>query len=865
MELIERAEFLKVLHAKFESVTQGEGHCIFLSGESGIGKTSLLKTFSKEINNNGKIYIGSCDALFKPRPLAPLYDVILQMGNDIWESNENASDRVRLFNRFFHVLTNHKEPMIIAFDDIHWADEATIDFIKFLARRISHVHCLFILMYRDNEIHTHHPLRNVLGQLASESFTRLQLTPLSRDAVEKLAAAKGYKGEDVYSITGGNPFYVNEILASYSEGIPDNIRDSILSVYNRLKEQTKQVWQILSVFPAPFEIRYLERLVPSYAIAIEGCLERKILILDEGKIFFKHELFRRTIEVSLSPFARIDLHKKILEVLLDSFERNHEIERIIHHAKNANEHQLVVKYAPLAAKKAKGVGAHVEACKLYLSAIENYQENDSDTLVQFYESYAYECYLTNQIKEAIIYTSKALELWKIKKEIENTGNSLRFLSRLWWFNGNRKKAEIYAGQAIEVLENKPASRVKAMSYSNMSQLKMLSNQFDDCILWGERAIQMAFELSDDEILCHALNNVGTAQVEIQAVRQKGIELLKQSLEISLKNSFDEHAARAYINIASNAVRTRDYISAKETLDEGIQYCEERDLDMGTTYLLLCKSWLNLETGHWDDALRIANGLIKNQDQPAVVKIGALVVVAKIKMRRGERDVIPLLVEAKDKALKTLETQRVLPTLIAFLEYEWITGVHLLEKKDLDMAIQMVKETHKSYDCSEFAFWLLKARGRRLQLDEMYEGYHCSKHNDIIKAADIWEKLGCIYKQALLLFEGNEADKRKAMGIAQKLGADVIFEKMKQLMRANGIKNVPRGISKVTRSNSAFLTGRELNVLPLLKEGLKNREIAERLYISPKTVDHHISSILFKLDVNSRTLAVLKATDMGIIK
>lgn len=865
MELIERAEFLKVLHAKFESVTQTEGHCIFLSGEAGIGKTSLIKTFSKAINNRGKIYIGSCDALFTPRPLAPLYDVALQMGNGIWDNNGSLADRVGLFNRFFHELASQKETTVIAFDDIHWADEATLDFIKFLARRITHVHCLFILMYRDNEIHTHHSLKNVLGQLASDSFTRIQLTPLSRDAVEKLAGAKGYKGEDVYSITGGNPFYVNEILASYSEGIPDNIRDSILSVYNRLNDQTKQVWQILSVLPAPFEIKYLEKLAPSYAAAIEGCLERKILILDDGKIFFKHELFRRTVEVSLSPFVRIELNKKILGLLLESFERNHEIERIIHHAKNANEYELVVKYAPLAASRAKSVGAHVEACRLYLSAIENYHDNDKDKLIQLYESYAYECYLTNQIKEAIIYTAKALDLWKEKKDIENTGNSLRFLSRLWWFDGNRKKAEIYAVQAIEVLENKPASRVKAMSFSNMSQLKMLANQFEECIHWGEKAIQMAFELSDDEILCHALNNVGTAQIEIESARNKGIELLQQSLEISLKNSFDEHAARAYINLASNAVRIRDYVTAKKTLDEGIQYCEERDLDMGTTYLLLCKSWLGLETGHWDDALSIAEGLIKNENQPAVVKIGALVVVAKIKMRRGERDVIHLLTEAKDKAFNTCETQRVIPTLIAFLEYEWITGMHLLEKKDLDMAMEMVKKTHKFYDCSEFAFWLRKARGRNLQLDEMYEGYNCSKRSDIIKAAEIWEKLGSLYKQALILFEGNETDKRKAITIVQKFRADAVFEKMKQLMRAHGIKSVPRGIRKVTRSNGAFLTGRELNVLPLLKEGLKNREIAERLYISPKTVDHHISSILFKLDVGSRTLAVRKATDMGIIK
>jgi hypothetical protein len=119
------------------------------------------------------------------------------------------------------------------------------------------------------------------------------------------------------------------------------------------------VWQILSVLPFPFEIKYLEKLSPFYGDAIEGCLERKILILGDGKIFFKHELFRRTVEASLSPFVRIDLNKKILELLLESFEQNDEIERIIHHAKNANEYELVVKMLPLL-QKGHNFGAHIE-------------------------------------------------------------------------------------------------------------------------------------------------------------------------------------------------------------------------------------------------------------------------------------------------------------------------------------------------------------------------------------------------------------------------------------------------------------------------------------------------------------------------
>ena len=220
------------------------------------------------------------------------------------------------------------------------------------------------------------------------------------------------------------------------------------------------------------------------------------------------------------------MNKKILDLFLENFEEHGDTERIIHHAKNANEYYLVVHYAPLAAKRDACLGAHIEAAKLYLSAIEYYQGNDKDVLLEFYESYAYECYLTNQVKEAIIYAGKALQLWQEKNDREKTGNTLRFLSRLWWFEGNRKRAEQYAGQAIEVLDPQTASRAKAMAYSNMSQLKMLSEQSEECIFWGEKAIAMAKELGDEEILSHAFNNVGDVQTRVPATQEKGMDLLK---------------------------------------------------------------------------------------------------------------------------------------------------------------------------------------------------------------------------------------------------------------------------------------------------------------------------------------------------
>jgi len=865
MELVERAGFLTILQSHFNDVAKGEGHAVFVSGEAGIGKTSLVRAFCKELTDECNIYQGTCDALFTPRPLAPLYDILLQMHEDVPAISGQIEDRAAFFTQFFHDLKNMRGITMLIIEDIHWADEATLDFIKFLARRITQLRCVFILTYRDNEIHSRHPLRNVLGQLQSGSFTRIQLPPFSSDAVDRLAQEKGYNGEDVYSISGGNPFYVNEILAGYSAGIPDNIKDSILSVYNRLDEKTKHIWQVLSVMPTAFDLRSLEKLEPNFIEAIESCLETKILIVDKGLIFFKHELYRRTVESSLSPLLRVALHKKILGLLLESFEENRKIEQIIHHAKNANEYDLVVRYAPVAARQAASVGSHIEATKLYLSAIEYYQGNDEDLLIQFYEAYAYECYLTNQIREAIIYSGKALNIWKKKNHTEKIGNCMRFLSRLWWFDGNRKQAESFAGQAIQALDSLPTSRAKAMAYSNMSQLKMLSDQVEDCMFWGEKAISMAKELNDDEILCHALNNVGDVQIRIFSTRKQGIELLQESLNIALKNSYHEHAARAYTNLGHNGMLIKDYGLAKKAFDEGIQYCEERNLDSWTMYMLASLARVHFETGSWNDALKIAEDLLKGDYLPPPAKIFALVVVGSIRTRRGEADAYPLLNEAKSKAMQTMELQRIVPALSALLEYEWIKGTRCIEEEVINNTIGMMNQMGNLYENSEFAFWLKKARNQELPLQEVYEGYKLDNLKNVHQAVTNWQNAGCPYEEGLALFEGDEDDKRKAISIIHKLGALAVYEKLKFEMRSSGIKSIPRGLRKSTQENPALLTDRELEVLQLLNEGMQNKEIAARLFISAKTVDHHISAILFKLDVNSRTKAVQEAIRLAILK
>jgi DNA-binding CsgD family transcriptional regulator len=302
------------------------------------------------------------------------------------------------------------------------------------------------------------------------------------------------------------------------------------------------------------------------------------------------------------------------------------------------------------------------------------------------------------------------------------------------------------------------------------------------------------------------------------------------------------------------------------VEAGIFYCEENNLNLWMMYMLVVKSKLALETGDWNVAWNTADKLLEDKESTKITTIFTLTILATIKMRRGnEKDILPQLTEAMDKAFEAMEPQRIFQALIAFLEYEWITGQQFIDKGSIDTAMKMMDKMGNIYVNSELAFWLKKARKIGSPMKELYEGYDVSTVIKAAKAAVTWNEHGCPYNEALALFEGKDDDKRRAISIVQDLGASAVYEKMKQDMKSEGIKNIPRGLLKTTRANPAFLTDRELDVLKQLKEGLQNKEIAAKLFISVKTVDHHISSILFKLDVNSRIKAVTEALRMGIIK
>src|SRR5688572_16180311 len=408
MELLERDEFLNDLEAIRNDVAAGQGRFVLVSGEAGIGKTALAEHFTA---GQEQVLWGACDALFTPRPLGPLYDIAQQTHGKLLRLLEEGAPCGPIFSAVLDEINSDSRLTLMVIEDIHWADESTLDLIKFLGRRINRTRAMIIVTYRDDETATDHPLRHVLGDMPHRSVTRLRLPPLSEAAVDTLTRRAGRPGEDLYAVTGGNPFFVTEALASKDPGIPVTVSDAVLSRVTRLSVAAREVLELVSVIPAKAEIWLVEEMIHPGTTVLEECLGAGMLRSDGEALAFRHELARRATEASLGVSWQRTLHSRVLERLLKR-KSDTLLPRIVHHAVQAGDPATVIEYAPAAARQAAALNSHREAASHYQAALRYAGRLAPEERAGLFECASYECYLMDQMEEALQARRDALEIWK---------------------------------------------------------------------------------------------------------------------------------------------------------------------------------------------------------------------------------------------------------------------------------------------------------------------------------------------------------------------------------------------------------------------------------------------------------------------
>jgi DNA-binding CsgD family transcriptional regulator/tetratricopeptide (TPR) repeat protein len=857
LELIERGPALQVLRSAYAVAGQGAGRTALVFGEAGIGKTSLVTQLVAGLRGN-RVLWGGCEALFSPRPLGPLYDIADALGANFKAMLGLEERHFELFTSFLANLQESRETTVIVLEDLHWADEATLDLVKFLARRIQRVRALLVLSYRDDEIGERHPLQMVLGDLPADAVVRVPLLPLSEAGVAQLARQTSHSADGIYAATGGNPFFVTEALRA--EGMPATVRDAVLARATRQAPAVRALLDLAAIVPARVEADVVDAILAPAPTDIAAALACGLLMADGRSYAFRHELARVAIEQALPAPMATALHARML-ACLEQRAPAVATSRLVHHAAGAGDSAAVLKYALHAGDEAASHGAHREAASLYATALAHADALAPQARADLLGRLSTQYYLIEANDSAIVARTAALPIWRELGDLRQEGLTLRWLSRLHWFGGHKHEAEEYASQAVQLLQDLPDDEAYAWALSNRSQLYMLSGHTDEAVAWGTRAIELATRLDSHEVLAHALNNVGTAQYAIGIT--EGVPLIERSLEISLAHNYEEHVARCYANLVSTAVRARAYADAQQQIAAATRYLTARDLDTSSNYIEVWQARLDFEQGQWDNAAATALKQLTNSRVAPVTRMCALALLARLCLRRGEPGAKELIDEAAKLAHASGELQRLAPVAAAYAEDAWLNGDSAVVDPIVLQAYTMAEQLRDPRILGELRYWCAKVGLAVADPDGTETPYSLQLSGQWQAAAETWERLGCRYERALALLEGDEPAMREALAVFESLGANATVRRCKEQLRDAGVRGLARGPRATTSANPAGLTTRELQVLTLLTDGLTNAQIARKLVRSEKTVDHHISAILRKLDARSRGEAVAIAGRMGI--
>ncbi|MFC6155081.1 ATP-binding protein [Kribbella jiaozuonensis] len=761
--LVERDAELAQLGAACDlAVDEGRGVVVLVSGEAGAGKSALVRAFLDGLNPAIRVAVGGCDDLLAPRSLGPFRDMA---ENDAELAAALSGDRPAALLRVFS-----ERPSVVVVEDIHWADDATLDAIRFLARRFPGIPAVLVLTFRDTGIDAGHPLRQLLGSLTGPSVKRVLLPPLSVEAVRRLGAVAPGEAVEIHRVTQGNPFFVTEVLAGGGTGVPHTVLDAVLARLGTLSVPARTLVERLSVIPTRTE-RWLAENLADHGVLLE--VERSGIVTGtDATVAFRHELARQAIESALTAGERIQANKEVVDVLLGRPEV--EPSRLVHHAERSGRIDVILEYGPDAAREAARLGAHRQAVGV-LDVVLRHRELLAPRLAaELLTRRAYSLYVVNRFAAGLESAEAAVRAAAEAGDQVLRAEALLVLARVAMFARGPMRGRQAADQAVEVLEplGDDARLAAALievgrAHSNLATVGIVAEPSERAEAAAERALQIGQRLGRPELEAQASCYLGDARLARGDPR--GEADLQLAISLAGADSRTETLVRCYVNAAGGAYRSGRLDDAEKYVAGGLRAAADGEFFAGQYRLRLTTAAVQGSRGNWDRAIAELRDLLDTPGEPGAMAALARSLLARLLARRGDPEAGEVLATALADEAFADDSFVVTRLAVAQVELGWLDGSLGSLTDEVRRALALAAG-HRSVH-AELAAYL-----RRAGIDvpapiDPPGPWAPTLAGDWEKAADEWGRLGERYEQAVVLATAPDRTAR-ARGLRQlrELGA-----------------------------------------------------------------------------------------------
>jgi DNA-binding CsgD family transcriptional regulator len=834
------------------------GRIVLLRGEAGVGKTTVIARFLAGLGLGTRVVRGWCDALATPRPLGPLVDMLASLTGERAarvRAAIDAGDPEAIYSRLIDLFGDGAS-WVWVIEDLHWADGATLDLLRYLARRIDALPVLLVVSYRDDEIGPQHPLVVLLGDVAtSAAVTRIALAPLSAAAVAQLAAGSGVNADALHQVTGGNPFFVTEVLAAGADalgegGLPRSVSEAVVGRLARLSAAGRETAQATAVCGPRSSPTLLEAVCPGAALT--ECLDAGVLIADAGTVGFRHELARRATAAQIPDYQRRVLHKRALTVLAEPPIDPNKLAALTFHADQAGDIDAVIRHGPTAAERAALLGAHREAAELYSLVLRHAGAIGDEQKVNWLERHAFSSYLCGLTAASERSFRDAIALRHELGDRLGEGDDLRWLSHMLLPLGNTTEATDAGRASLRLLEEIGPCPQLAWSLVNMATLSLFSYD-PKCTDYAARAIALGAELGDPAVVLRARCYPALASVARSDTGWDQLEAVWRDAMAADKSS--EHAGIASLMMCWFAA-LHHHQRAEDFITESSAFCIAHDLATFHTVVAGSAALVAVHRGNWTTALARAEDVLTRPDLSPSHQILPLISVALVRARRGEQPTAELL----DEALAAADDLfRLGPVWAVRAEAAWLAGDDDTARAEAQAGLDAATATADPWLVGHLQRWLQIAGGtaNTALVADGITPYRLEIRGNWQAAATAWSDRGSPYDAAIAQLGGDIGAVQAALDTFRRLGARPAARRAQQRLAQLRGRN-PDQRRKDTSTDPHGLTRRQRDVLELLAAGHSDAEIATALYISPKTVNTHVCAIMTKLGVHNRTQAAAYA-------